>query len=269
MTTDNTALAAEQQAAADAAKATADKAAADKAAADAIIAAANAPTVTAEEQAALDAKAAEEAAKNKANAEQWTPSGDELIDGLATAYLGKGGDVDTFNAILQDVGDTGKLTEQAKKILNDTFGTAAAAMIPAIEQKAQAHLAWATTEREAVYAAAGGLDSFNAMQEWAKANLDTSVRAFLSEGLNKGGETAQLAIAQLREIMTKKGATVTGAIEKSGQQPNVGGEQLTLSTYITERAKLEKVGDHEAVKALQARARVAQAAAAKAGRAWR
>lgn len=107
------------------------------------------------------------------------------------------------------------------------------------------------------------------MQEWAKANLDPSVRAFLSEGLNKGGETAQLAIAQLREIMTKKGATVTGALEKSGNPPAEGGEPLSLSTYIVERAKLEKVGDHEGVKALQARARVAQAAAAKAGRAWR
>ena len=263
MTTENTAVVTDE------AKVAADKAAADKAAQDAIIAAAKAPTVTAEEQAALDAKAAEEAAKAKANQETWTPSGDELVDGLATAYLEKGGDVATFNAILQDVGDTGKLTEQARKILNDTFGAAAQAMIPAIEQKAQAHLTWVTAERTAIYTAAGGEAEFARMQEWSEKNLDAGVRAFISAGLNKGGDTAQLAISQLRELMIKKGATVTGNIEKSGHQVNAGGEPLGLAQYIQERAKLEKVGDRAGVEALQARARAAQAAATKAGRAWR
>ena len=113
------------------AQATADKAKADEAA---IVAAAKAPTVTAEQQAKLDADKAEAEKASKENQAKWTPSGDELVDGLASAYLEKGGDVETFQAILQDVGDTGKLTEQARKVLQETFGTAAAAMIPAIEK---------------------------------------------------------------------------------------------------------------------------------------
>lgn len=266
MTTENTALPADPEAAA---KAAAEKAVTEKAAQDAIIAAANAPKVTAEQQAELDAKAAEEAAKAQAAKETWTPSGDDLIDGLASAYLEKGGDVATFNAILQDVGDSGKLTEHARNVLNDTFGAAAAAMIPAIEQKAQAHLQWVTAERNAIYEACGSEDEFARMQDWAAKNLDANVRAFISAGLNKGGETAQLAVTQLRELMIKKGATVTGTVEKAGHQANQGGEPLGLAQYIQERAKLEKIGDHEGVKALQARARVAQDAATKAGRQWR
>lgn len=208
-----------------------------------------------DQQQAADAAAAQEAARAEESA-KWVSHNDEFVDGLAAAFVQNGGKVADLEALMHDVGEAGTLTTHARKVLNDTFGAAAAAMIPAIEQKAAEHKKWITGERTAIYNNFGGEAGFNKVREWANTNLDPAIRQFLTNGLNAGGEAAQLASKQLIEIMRQKGATVTGDVIKAEGSGQAATERLTLTKYMAEYDKLHKSGDSEAIKALDARARV-------------
>lgn len=209
------------------------------------------------------------AAEVIASAEKWEATGDSLVDTIASGYLAKGGSVAAFSALLEDVGNSGAMTEASKVELRKTFGDMAEALIPSIEAKAKANLEWVSKERAAIYGAAGNEAEFGKMQAWAKANLDDATRAFLTSSLNLGGQSAIAAITQLKTLMIQKGATVTGVTHRvEGAAPDPG-EVLTRGAYIEQRAKLERAGDHEGVAALQARARVALEAANKRGVQWR
>lgn len=201
--------------------------------------------------------------------ENWTPSGDTFIDSLAKGYLAKGNTTAQFQAILDDVGTAGTLTESAKLELHKTFGDMADALIPTIEEKAKANLAWVATERTAVYKTAGGEAEFHKMQAWAKDNLDAATRGYLSAGLELGGESAQLALGQLKQQMIAKGATVTGTTHKVDGQAETAGSYIGLAQYVTENAALQRSGDVVAIAALKAKATASMNQANAKGVVWR
>jgi len=205
----------------------------------------------------------------KAESEKWEASGDAFVDTLANGYLAKGGSVESFQALLEDVAETGSLTAAAKVELHKAFGDMADALIPTIEQKAKENKEWVTAERNAIYTAAGSEAAFNEMREWAKSNLDDKTRAFLTASLELGGTSAQLAVAQLKEHMIKQGATVTDTTHKVNGAPAATGGHITLAEYIQENAKAQRAGDSSAVESLKARANAAMAAAKSQGRTWR
>lgn len=202
-------------------------------------------------------------------AEVWAASGDAFVDTLANGYLAKGGNVAAFEAILEDVGNSGTLTESARVELRKTFGDLADAFIPTIEEKAKAHLTWVTAERKAVFDAAGGEASFKTMQAWSTANLDEATRNFLTSSLQQGGASAQLAIGQLRNLMIQKGATVTDAVHKVEGAPADTGGAIGLADFIAQKAVLTRKGDTAGVAALEAKARSSMAAAKAKGQRWR
>lgn len=224
---------------------------------------------TAAEKAAKEALAIAEKEAPKEPTEKWEPSGDTFVDTLANGYLESGGSVAQFQALLNDVALSGKLTEGAKVELKKAFGGMAEALIPSIEQKAQAALEWINTERKAVFDAVGGEAKFTEMQKWASENLDATTRGFLSSALELGGTSAQLAVQQLKELMIKGGATVTGETFKANATSQGEAEKFGLSDYLAQRVALERKGDKAGVEALQAKARQAIAQAAKSGQKWR
>lgn len=208
-------------------------------------------------------------AKEPASAEEWKPSGDTLVDTLAAGYIKAGGSVEQFQALLEDVGNTGSLTEGAKVELKKAFGDMAEALIPSIEAKARANLEYVTRERKAVYDAAGGESKFAEMQAWAKENLDEGTRGFLSQALNQGGKAAQLAVSQLKQLMIEGGATVDDGSHKPDGAAGGNAPALTFSEYMSQVTKLEKQGDKAGAEALRARARVIMKAHEAKGTRWR
>jgi hypothetical protein len=201
--------------------------------------------------------------------EAWEASGDVFVDTIAKGYLAKGGSAEQFTALLEDVGNTGTLSAAAKVALKQTFGDMADALIPTIEDKAKANLAWVTTERKAVYDVVGGQAVFEQMQEWSKANLDASTREFLNTSLGFGGKQAQMAVAQLKELMVEKGATVKGMTFKVDGTPVDTGNYIGLAEYITQNKILQKSGDVSAQAALKARANASMKAAEARGERYR
>lgn len=201
--------------------------------------------------------------------ETWTPSGDSLVDTIAKGYLEKGGSVAQFQALLDDVGNTGALTEAAKVELKRTFGDMAEALIPSIEAKAKANLEYVTRERKAVFDAVGGESKFAEMQDWAKTNLDDATRGFISNALNQGGKAAQMAVKTLTQLMIEGGATMEGTTHKADGAAATNDDALTLQTYLNEKATLTRAGNKAGVEALEARARVAIKSAAARGVKWR
>lgn len=210
----------------------------------------------------------DEAPKDAPAAEVWEPTGDTFVDTLAKGYIESGGQVERFQALLDDVATNGALTEAAKVELRKAYGPLAEALIPTIEQRAAEAKAFVEREQKAVYDAVGGKAKFTEMQAWAKENLSEDVRGFLNVALNKGGQPAQLAIQQLKELMIKGGATVTGETFKPGAGAQGKAETLTRQAYLSERIKLERTGDKAGIEQLQARARVALEAATKKGVRW-
>lgn len=201
--------------------------------------------------------------------EKWEASGNQLVDTIANGYLAKGGSVESFQALLDDVATTGTLTSVAKVELKKAFGDMAEALIPSIEKEAKANLEWVTQERAAVFATAGGEAAFTQMQEWAGANLDDKTRGFLSASLELGGVSAQMAVNQLKQLMVEKGATVTGTTHKVEGAPASTNSSISLAEFITENAKLQRVGDKAGIEALRARANASMAAANAKGLEWR
>jgi hypothetical protein len=201
---------------------------------------------------------------------EWTPTGNTLVDTIAQGYIAKGGTPEQMAELIHEVGQTGKLLDSHKRALADTFGDLAPALIPSLENAAQANIAWVANERKAVFDVVGGETAFNDMRSWAHENLDQETQDYISAGLEKGGKTAQAAIAQLKTFMKEKGATVTDTTHKAnGEQATNTDAPLGLAQYVTEKATLVKAGNTEGIAALEARARVAMNAAHKKGLKWR
>lgn len=220
----------------------------------------------AKDAAAAAGKKAEPVAEPTA---QWEPSGDSLVDTVAKGYIEKGGSIEAFQALLDDVGAAGTMTEAAKVELRKTFGDMAEALIPSLEAKAKANLEWVTAEKNAVYTAAGGEAAFKTMQEWSAANLDEATRAFLSTSLNMGGQSAKLAVAQLRQLMIDSGATVAEGTHQVEGAPAGTDTYIGRQEYLAKKNELHRKGDAMGIAALEARGRASLASATKAGRAWR
>jgi hypothetical protein len=201
--------------------------------------------------------------------EEWTASGDVFVDTLAKGFLAKGGSAEQFTALLEDAGNTGTLSAAAKVALKETFGDMADALIPTIEDKAKANLAWVTTERKAVYDAVGGQAVFEQMRTWSEANLDAPTREFLNTSLGFGGKQAQMAVAQLKELMVEKGATVKGMTHKVDGDSVETGNYIGLAEYITKNKELQRTGDVAAQTALKARANASMKAAEARGERYR
>lgn len=201
---------------------------------------------------------------------EWTPTGNTLVDTIAQGYIAKGGTPEQMAELIHEVGQTGKLLDSHKRALADTFGDLAPALIPSLENAAKANLDWIANERKAVFDVVGGEAKFQEMRSWAHENLDQETQDYISDGLEKGGKTAQAAIAQLKTFMKEKGATVTDKTHTAtGEQVASTDAPLGLAQYVSEKAALVKAGNTDGIAALEARARVAMNAAHKKGLKWR
>lgn len=202
--------------------------------------------------------------------ETWEATGDSVVDAAAAAFLKGGGTRAALDSILTEVAETGKISPTAKSVIEKALGDNAPLALASLEAKASAHHEWVKAERAAVYKEFGTEAQFTAAQEWAKTNLSQSERDFINRGLNQGGDAAKLASQQLLSIMKSRGANVEGQVERPNNTTTQGNEQLIgLQDYINQERVLRAKGDTQGLKALEARGRAAQKAAAAQGLRWR